>query len=240
VPILDCNTLVGVRPQDELDVSPNALLATMKKWGVSRSIVTHTAAVYYNTAAGNDAVIEVARQHPALVAAAVINPLRSPLADLEVLRCQTAGVRIFRLCPREHGYPFSGRVGGLRAVLEALDGCRLILVDLVGLPEPCLTDDLAEALPAPTVFTVTDEQLGAAFRLGGRSPRVLIETSQLVGGGVLETAARHLGADRLLFGSGAPLLSLGSAVTSVQYAEFTDAQRQDIFEGNMTRVMQAN
>ena len=240
MPILDCNTIVGSWPFDELDLTPAPLLAGMEKRGVSRSVVTHTAAIYYDTSAGNDAVLEVCQEHKELVPTAVINPLRFPLATLEVLRCQTASVKIFRFCPREHGYPFSAQVGALREVLTSLEAAKLLLVDLVDMPEPGLSDDIAELLPAPTVFTVRDNQLGAIFRAASQSPRVLVETSHLTGGGVLEMVVRHMGQERVLFGSGAPLLSIGSAVTSVQYAEFNEETRQGIFEGNLARVMQAD
>ena len=239
MPTLDCNTLVGLWPYDELDLSPQTLLAGMQKRSISRSVITHTTAIFYDTASGNDACLAIAREHQPLVPCAVINPLGSPLATLEVARCQTAGFRIFRLCPREHGYPFSGQVGGLREVLAALADASLLLVDLVGLPEPCITEDIPELLPAPTVFTVRDAQLGGIFRASRSSPRVLAETSHLTGGRVLETVVRHMGPERLLFGSGAPLLSIGSAVTSIQYAEMDDATRKGVFEGNLARAMQA-
>ena len=48
---------------------------------------------------------------------------------------------------------------------------------------------------------------------------------------------REIGAERVLFGSGAPLTALGSAIMSVQYAELSEADRAAILEGNVARIL---
>ena len=53
----------------------------------------------------------------------------------------------------------------------------------------------------------------------------------------VEAAAQQLGAERVVFGSTAPLLSMGSAVMSVQYAELSEPDRTAIFEGNIQRLL---
>lgn len=237
--VIDCYTLLGAWPQAEVDLSLEALAAGMQARQVGRSLVTHTTAIFYDQPEGNDQAIRLCSQHEPLTPVAVANPLRYPDCLDEVTRCLDAGVKVFRLCPREHGYPFSGSVGPLRELLQALGRASLLLADISALPAPAITADLADLLPCPTALTVTGANLGVALQAAKAGPHVWIETSRLEVGGGIEAAVRHAGANRVVFGSGQPLRSLGSAVTSVQYADLADADRTAIFEGNLQRILGA-
>lgn len=237
MPIVDSYTLLGSWPQTEVELSVEALAAGMQARGISRSLITHTNAIFYDAALGNDQVYQLCSQHAPLTPVAVINPLRYPNCLAEVDRCVDMGVQVFRLCPREHGYPFSGSVGPLREVLRALERADLVLVDLVGLCSPLLTADIGELLPVPTAFSVEAGELGTLLQAGRHSPHVWVETSGLTAGGALETAVEHLGANRVIFGSRSPLRSIGSAVMSVQFAELSEPDRLAVFEGNIQRLL---
>lgn len=237
MPIIDSYTLLGAWPEMELDLTVEALAAGMQARSVARSLVTHTTAIFYDAAIGNDLTHQLCGQYAPLVPVAVVQPLAYPACLEEIRRQLERGVRVFRFCPREHGYPLRAEVGPLRAALEALASARLLLVDVAELPHPVLGADLAPLLPVPTAFSTDAAGLGEILEAGRRSPNVWVETSRLTAGGALEAAARHLGAERVIFGSGAPLRSLGSAVMSVQYAELSDADRQAIFEGNLLRLL---
>ena len=237
MPIIDCYTLLGSWPQAEVDLSVEALAAGMQARGVSQSLVTHTSAIFYTANLGNDRTVEICAQHAPLVPVAVVNPLDYPACLDEVARRLEQGVRVFRLCPCEHRYPFQGVVGPLREVLGALAGAKLILADLVGLPAPVIGADLYDLLPCPTAVSVDSASLGTVIQAAKQAPNLWVETSRLDGGGAIEAAVRHLGAQRVVFGSVAPLRTLGSAVVSVQYAELSDADRAAIFEGNLQRAL---
>jgi uncharacterized protein len=235
--IIDCYTLLGAWPQAEVDLSLEALAAGMQARGVTRSLVTHTTAIFYDAALGNDQAIALCAQHEPLTPVAVINPLKFPDCLDEIKRCLEKGVSVFRLCPREHGYPMSGAVGPLRRVLRQLEGARLLLVDVAGSRTPVLTADIDDLLPIPTAVTVTAGELGTALETGTNGLNLWLETSRLDGGGALEAAVKHLGANRIVFGSAAPLRSAGSAVMSVQYADISEQDRTAIFEGNVQRTL---
>jgi predicted TIM-barrel fold metal-dependent hydrolase len=94
-------------------------------------------------------------------------------------------------------------------------------------------------LTTPTVFSVEGGQLGELLALGAQEEKVLVETSRLTALGAVAAAVRHLGVDRVLFGTGAPLRPVGAAVMSVQYAEISDADRTAIFEGNAQRLLKS-
>ena len=237
MPIIDSYTLLGAWPQAEVDLSLEALATGMQARQVTRSLVTHTGAIFYDATDGNDQIFATCAQHDPLTPVAVINPLRYPDCLDEVARCLDKGVQVFRLCPREHRYPFSASVGPLRETLRQLEGARLLLVDLAGLASPVLSADLEDLLSLPTAVTVTGTELGTAIQAAKNGPNLWIETSRLDMGGAVEAAVRHVGANRVIFGSGAPLRALGSAVMSVQYADLSEEDRTAIFEGNVQRVL---
>ncbi|MCC2669734.1 MAG: putative metal-dependent hydrolase of the TIM-barrel fold [Armatimonadetes bacterium] len=237
MPIIDSYTLVGSWPQAEVDLSVEALAAGMQARGVSQSLVTYTGAIFYHSAMGNTQVMHLASQHQPLTAVAVINPFDYPDCLDEVNRCLDRGVKVFRLCPREHGYPFSGSFGPLREVLRRLEMARLLLVDVVGLPAPVIAADVEDLLPVPTAFTVDGTGLSTLIYAAKQGPNVWVETSRLDAGGAVEAAVKHIGANRVIFGSGSPLRAIGSAVMSVQYAELSEADRLSVFEGNVQRVL---
>lgn len=237
MPIIDSYTLVGSWPQAEVDLSVEALAAGMTARGVAQSLVTYTGAIFYNASLGNTQVMHLASQHQPLTAVAVINPFDYPACLDEINRCLDRGVRVFRLCPREHGYPFSGSVGPLREVLRRLEHARLLLVDVVGLATPVITADVEELLPCATAFTVDGTELSTILYAAKHGRHVWVETSRLDAGGAIEAAVKHAGSDRVIFGSGSPLRSLGSAVMSLQYAELSEADRLAIFEGNVQRLL---
>lgn len=235
--ITDCYTLLGTWPLAEADLTIEDLAAGMQARGVTRSLVTHASAIYYNAPQGNELIEGICRQYEPLTPVAVINPLAFPECVDEIQRRLDAGTRVFRLCPHEHGYPFSASVGPLREVLRRLETAALLLVDLTQLPAPAIDCGLTDLLPIPTAVTVDSRGLGIVAHAASLSPNLWVETSALVAGGSLEAAVQHVGAARVIFGSGAPLRSLGSAVMSVQYAELADADRAAIFEGNVQRLL---
>ena len=237
MPLIDAYTLLGSWPLSERDLTLEDLAAGMQARGIARSLVTHTSAIFYDPPIGNALAQSLAAQHAQLSPVAVIDPLRYPACLDEIARCLGAGIRIFRLCPREHGYPFSGSVGPLREVLSRLDQARLLLVDLAELSVPIITPDIVELLPAPTAFTVDNRGLGTLVHAAHLNPRVWAETSRLDGGSAVQLAVQHLGAERVVFGSAAPLLSVGSAVMSVQYAEISEGDRVLVFAGNIARAL---
>lgn len=237
MPITDSYTLLGAWPDAEVDLSVEALAGAMQGRGINRALLTHTSAIFYDAPSGNDEVLALCRQHAPLVPVGVINPLVYPACLDEIERCLAAQVSVFRLCPREHGYPFGAHVGPLREVLRRLEFARLLLVDLADVPAPALTADVTEYLPCATAFTVTADGLGVLLHAARATSNVWAETSRLEAGGAVEAAVKHLGADRVIFGSGAPLRSAGSAVMSVQYADIEDSARAAIFEGNLQRLI---
>jgi len=237
VPITDCQTLVGTWPTSPADISASALAAALQSRGVSGAVAAHTTAIFYDQSAGNRLMQEVARTTPTLLPAAVINPRRYPACLEEVGRALSAGVVCYRFYPGLHHYPFAAECAALAEVLAALRGAKLLQIDFRDALWPILPAALGALLPAPTVITVSSDDLGPALAEAKSAPGLMLDTSRLTATGAIEAAVRTVGAERVLFGSGAPLSSLGSAVMSVQYAELSDSERAAVMEGNAARLL---
>lgn len=67
-------------------------------------------------------------------------------------------------------------------------------------------------------------------------PNLYAELSNLQANFVVETLAEKVGAQRLIFGSGMPRMSLGAARALIDYAELTDGEKQLIAGGNLARL----
>lgn len=235
MPLIDLNTAIGVWPGDSGEAGGvEALLQAMQARNVGRAIVWHTLGLVGLSATGNTRVIEAAKERSALVPAGVLDPRDGPACLQEAARCLAAGVGIFRFCPGAHRYPFSAQYGPLVAALDAVRDARLIAVDLGEAP---LALDVAPLLTRPVVFTVAAARLAEVLALGAKSPAVHVEVSGLLAGGAIEAAVRTLGAEQVLFGSGAPRRSVGAAVMGVQFAELSEAERAALFEANATRLL---
>jgi len=68
-------------------------------------------------------------------------------------------------------------------------------------------------------------------------PNVYLTTRLLIGPGSLEIAVSHLGHERVLFGSNAPLAYMASALRVVQHANLSAEQQAAILGGNLQRLL---
>jgi predicted TIM-barrel fold metal-dependent hydrolase len=235
MPILDTNTVFGFWPRDKVDLSVDVLMAAMQARQVARSVTFSAKALFYDAPEGNEDTATVCAARPELIPAAVIDPRSYPRCLDELRKRRDQGFRFFRFFPDAHGYPLEFApldtllpelTGGTAFFSTGQPGAATALARLAArleLPmvlDPCGTDTLGEALAAMTA-----------------SPTLCLETTTLHAAGALESAVRAVGADRLLFGSGSPRLSLGSALMTVQFAELSDTDRAAILGGNLERLL---
>jgi predicted TIM-barrel fold metal-dependent hydrolase len=237
LPIIDCNTLFGFWPREKVDLSVDTLMAAMKARGVARSVTFSAKAMLYDTGEGNDDTVAVCASRPELLPAVVLDPRQYPACLEEVRRRLGQGARVFRFYPDQHGYP-----GDFAPVAELLPllGNSVVMVSAV---RPGMATALARwsaEFGGPLVLAeLGAEVLGEALAVMRGAERLYLETSGpgLEGAGTLELAVRTVGAERILFGSGAPLIGLGSALQSLEYAEISDPDRAAILGGNMERLL---
>jgi len=69
------------------------------------------------------------------------------------------------------------------------------------------------------------------------SPNLMVETHELHVPGVFKMLAEKVGAERIIFGSGAPRRSTASTLNYALNSELSDAEKQLVLGGNIKRIL---
>lgn len=197
---LDIDVLVGFYPQlDRAGGTPESVRAMLAEQRITAGAVANLRAALHDPRSGNDEVLALAG--PDVVPVGVVD-LRDPIgAVAEVERLAAAGVRAIRLFPDEQGV--QADFPSVRHV--AKQAARLGLVLLTGGDVRRFWRPLA-GLDARVVFLDTHfYHLGDFLVVAADEPGFCTSTRLLTSPDALEVVAARVGADRLLFGSRAPL-----------------------------------
>jgi len=234
--IIDAFACIGQQPDDDRDLSADALLATMRQEGVGRALTVSFAAVRYDQALGNRECAAICAVNPELVPLAVINP--STYADLpEQVAASTkppfVGLRFmpYRQNWSLHSEPF------IRA---------LALADEAGLPISIETGTSGDAtwlaamctgLHIPLILSnITYATMGEALAVMESHKTLYLELSRLVSPGALELLVNRLGYERLLFASGAPAWALCPTLEMIRHSELAPEAQAALLGGNACRI----
>ncbi|MFE4534697.1 amidohydrolase family protein [Streptomyces scopuliridis] len=192
---------------------------------------------HIETDADNDAVLKACSESGGrLVPFFFANPRRSA----DVYRERAAEFRGVEISPAVHGVPLDDpRTARLAEV--ARDAGHSVYTVCLDRPGSRVADLVALASAHPEVtFVLGHAGIGSldlyAVELIGRQENVLLETS----GGytcVTRAAVERLGADRVLFGSEAPLQHPEVELAKLRYAGIGDDDRQRIAWRNACRLL---
>ncbi|MFC0532431.1 amidohydrolase family protein [Phytohabitans kaempferiae] len=208
--VVDAHRLLGPLPTG---AGPSATVAgtlgEMDRLGVDEAHVTHAYALHGDPAEANRALfaaldgVERLRPVPVVIPAVAGASVPARLEDLDELRA--AGVAMVRLAPARHRFDPAGPVA--RRWLERLG--RLGIAVAIDAADTSLATLRALSAAHPTVNWLV---LGPGYRrlrefgeLLDTSPNVWLETGTLNTSGAVEWFAERWGAQRLVFGTGAPV-----------------------------------
>ncbi|WP_326820970.1 amidohydrolase [Streptosporangium sp. NBC_01639] len=231
--VVDAWRLVGPVPFDDLPADPRP---DMDRLGIEAACVTHTLSLYSDPSAGNEALF--ALDDPRLIPVPVVVPgvpgASAPATLDEVLAWD---VRFVRLCPERHRFELTGPVA-LRW-LEAMAGRDLtVAVDLEETsPERLRT--LAAALPHLRVLLLNPgyRRLRAVAELMAELPNLWLEIGTVNTQRGVEWLAERYGADRLVFGTGAPVLDDCGPRFLLDHLDLTPAEVALIASGTLRRLL---
>ena len=176
----DCNCQVGRfgAPAPGLALTPDALEAELRHFGIARALVYHALAKEYSPAAGNRALLEERR--PWLEPCWVVMPHHTGElpAPTPLLRQMTeAGVRAVRLFPKEHNWRLGEwSAGGLLSALAEERVATLLDLDQTDWDE---VDAICESHPDLPLILLRPNYRTARclFPLFERHPNLRIEFS---------------------------------------------------------------
>lgn len=237
--ILDCFTLFGpVPPRGVAQAGTLELTGLMARHAVAGAITVSTRGLYYSAVAGNRETAALCREAgPSLQPGAVLDP-RIPLATQA-----TTGARMLCLMPVSQGWPIP--FAPLADLLKALVGTGSkvpLFWETRRIGDATRIQEAVEAsgYSGPNLLGSMDaDSLVEALSVARTNPRFALVTNGLRGVGEIALAVSAVGANRVLFGSEAPVRSMGSALALLRRAGLNAGDFELVIGGNAKRLIAA-
>ncbi|MFH1738387.1 MAG: amidohydrolase family protein [bacterium] len=235
--IIDGAATFGEDPTAKSDCSVDTLRRAMDRHGIDRACIYSQLAVRMDARRGNDEVLDLSEKDKRFRPVAVIDPRHTSSGASEVDRCCAAGVRLFRLFPQEHGYPW--RYEPLVEIWEALqrNGAALVVAqDIMGQSSALIsaTQDyrFAKVLIGCQYYTFTEYL--AVLR---KAPDTYLMAVGVNYPGAFETLVGEIGSRRICFGTNAPIYYVGASLEVLLRAGLADKDREETLSGTMLRLL---
>ena len=238
--VLDMFTLFGPVPPRGGETGTARLQALLERHNITGAVTLSTRGLYHSAAAGNRETIALcAEAGPKLAPAVVLDP-RQPGAERTI-----AGGRVLCLLPDTQQWPaLYAPAADLLRTLAALGGAATANIPVWWeSARPGDATVIAQMLketnyPAPVVLGgVPGDCLYEAMVAAKGNERLHIATNGLQGVGEVKTAVDGIGANRVVFGSGAPARSLGSALALIRNAGLSPETEAAVLGGNARRLL---
>jgi predicted TIM-barrel fold metal-dependent hydrolase len=247
--VIDVNAAVGRWPfAAGWAERADELAAAMADAGVRQAHVSAVEAVLApDPLAATQRACDLLTGHERLIPAAVADPtLRTAEADLRRV-VSNWPVRLVKLYPSFGGYSAeddrvagmvqtAGAEGVLTAVVMRLEDDRnqhrVMRADPVGVD--AVTSLAAKVAPLPLL--VLNGLKGEVADLTGRAENLLFDIAFVESGASLPDLLRDVPAERLVFGSNAPLFYPQAAAAKLAHAEVGEGQRRAIAVGNIEGI----
>jgi predicted TIM-barrel fold metal-dependent hydrolase len=234
--IIDVDTMFGPLPAGAADLSVDDLVSMMSRHGVQSCCTLSTVGMLLDHNSGNAATRAACSEQPSLLPVATLNPQVLFSAEGPFTRFKADGFKMVRFFPVEQGWDAS--YGPLRQLARSLQADGLpLMVDVEKTGYATRIVDALSDHAAPLVLSSVDETTVAeAVSLMREDERLYLCTSNLVAVGLLRQVVDSVGAERLLYGSGAPSRPMSSALGVLRYADLAPEQRAAVLGGNARRL----
>ena len=229
--IIDINTLFGPWPAAATDLSVDELLKLMQKHGIQSACTLSTVGLLLDHNLGNSATRAACSEHTNLIPTATVNP-RAYYGELN-----TDGFRLLRVFPAVQGWhpdaaPFP-------ALAETIGSTSLpIMADVDGTGSATQVVKAAVPYAAAIILAGVDEScLAETVGLMKANASVFVETSGMLSAGALKFVVNAVGADRVLYGSGAPARPMAGVLGVLKHSGLGDTESAAVLGGNARRVL---
>ncbi len=216
------------------------VLAEMDRLGVAKALVRHTCGWYYHAPEGNALLMEeLAGQERLVPCWAGMPPVTGELGAVEhwLAGLVAHHVRAICLYPASNGYPLAAwQCGALLGPLA--ERGYVLLVELAETTWEAL-HEICGAYPRLKVVLLSTgyRVLRPLYALLEAHPNLYLDTSILSNFRALEEISARFGAERLLFGTGAPRYEGAGSIAALRYAALSEAERHAIASGNLERLL---
>lgn len=234
---LDINTLFGPLPNASVDLSVDDLQALMRRHGIASCCTLSTIGMLLDHNTGNAATLAACREIPSLIPTATVNPMAYFGGEGPAMQFVEEGFRLVRFFPASQGWPYA--YAPFRVLMGTLASRGIpAMVHLNGPGSATqLMDSLSGIEGRIVLADVDDRQISEVVALMRTHPTLYVETSGLAAAGAVKLLVAAVGADRLLFGSGAPAKPLGGALAAIRHAGLPDADVARIMGSNARALL---
>ncbi len=234
----DANTLFGHWAQRAADTALPTLLETLERHRVKRALTIAASGLFVDCIQGNDETLAACREHPQLEPIGTVDPRRWVGCREELKRLCDAGVRVIGFYPEWQEWSPESRA--FRRLAE--EAARLGQIVLCEATREGMVSRIANALSdvaGPVILSgVNYRTLAESIAVLEEREQWYLETHALGSLGAQEIVKDAVGIGRLLFGSRSPLQYYSSAWLPIRYASISDEERNCIFGGNLTALLE--
>jgi len=231
--IMDADTIVGFWPIRNVDISLTRLQRCMMRHGVSRACICSARGIWYDYLEGNEETVQLAQADPRFIPVMTLDPRRWLGCRDEIRRRVAEGHRLFRLFPEYQGWSLG--LTSARRLLSFLEEEGAVV--MLGGPADAAVPAVRGLQTPVVLLSCHFYHLGEVLASADDLRHVYISTRFLMGTGSLCLAARDFDAERLVFGSHAPLAYLAPALRVIRSADLSDDTRAAILGGNLRRLL---
>ncbi len=235
--IVDINTLFGPQPSASADLPVEVLLALMEKHHISAACTLSTLGLLLDPTVGNSATRGACGERPDLIPVATLDPTLYMGDRASVQKLKAEGFVMIRFFPSRQGWPIDIRP--FESLMKVIGEIGLpVMIDIEAQGEITHLANILRVHPGPVIIAGVDlGTLAEALCLLGEFPRLHLEISRLLAPGCLQLVIRSIGADRVLFGSGAPAQPMAGALYTLRYAGLSETAFQQILGSNARRIL---
>lgn len=250
---IDSFAMIGKRgPKDvEARFTTEDLLEEMEWCGIHGAFVAHGTAREYDPMFGNRQLLRELKKSPRLYGVWAVMPHftgEMPKPRDLVQEMGDEGIRVAKMYPRAHRYPFTvdfcGELLGeleRSEILLMVEGGHLYNPDILEPSNQVLLSDLDAILTRfPNLKVLLQGSRWESTRftnpLMRKHANLHLELSSHQGNHAIELFTQWYGADRILFGTGALEKSPGAAKAFVDYCTLNETDKQLIAAGNISRL----
>jgi len=251
---IDCYAMVGKKgPKDvETQYETEVLLEEMEWCGIHGALIAHSTAKEYDPIYGNRMLLRELKKSSRLYGVWTVMPHHTrefPKPKDVVQEMRDQGIRVAKMYPRAHRYPFTVDFCGdlLRElerneILFMVEGGHCYNPDILEPSNQVLLSDLDGILtrfPNLNVVLLASRWESTRYTnpLMRKYNRLHLDLSNHQGNRAMEVFTEWYGPERILFGTGALEKSPGAAKAFVDYCTLNSEQKQKIGAGNIARLM---
>lgn len=235
--IIDANTVFGVWPKGEMDISLEKLVSIMKENNVSRFLSVSMKGIFYDYEEGNEETLNLSKKYPQIIPVATCD-MRKYYGNKEfVKKLVEDGFNAIRLFPDFQNWPVSYEP--LKVLIEELEKNPLpLIITALGPGFITALSNLYDESKFPVIIAGIGYGLYAeAISVMKKQKNFCLDTDFIDTPDGIEIFAREIGVERIVFGSYSPINYFRPSFLSLEKADLKDEEKLLIASGNIKRIL---